>query len=495
MATKNDKDVLEEDNPLETQLMKEEQLNVEINLLGDRYSRCEARCSELQEINKKLEYDLLTQKEDQVDIFTYLNTELSKRVEQVASLENQIQAMALAQEKWENETQEEFAQIRHDHEHIIGELERKITDYKAELTDLQDFTKHKNALEKKLKNVEAELGQEHDKHMISLTDLERKHSQDREKIKRDYHERLEADKSELLLKISKQLEFSTRRTMQENDMMTSELLYQNKQTEKIVKGNDQFQSAQLAMKREMELLKQAEEQLVKKNQKFQKTIKLLQIKLSAHQTDSVRLDSIQNDEYRNTQIDARETVDTIAVLNEKISAMRHKQVLALKEKDAIKAGLEESRCEVKRLRELRDEAQQFLFECLSDAKTEFNVQLSEKTKDWKPEEALPWSLKGLSKVGREALLEYLLTRMGGTHLLDKRSGRNSGMKVRGNSPADGRASRSGPLSKTLDRAELKEGDTLLPPITGTGMEGTASPSVMGTWGNKGYPKQVVQPGR
>jgi len=145
---KNDKDEAEEEeNPLEQQLLKEQQLNLHIDMLGDRYSRCEARCSELQEVNKKLEYDLLTQKEDQVDIFTYLNTELSKRVEQVASLENQIQAMALAQEKWENETEDEFAQINADHERAPLELNKKISDYKAELEDLQDFTKHKNALE------------------------------------------------------------------------------------------------------------------------------------------------------------------------------------------------------------------------------------------------------------------------------------------------------------------------------------------------------------
>merc|ERR1711990_1434516 len=99
---------------------------------------------------------------------------------------------------------------------------------------------------------------------------------------------------------NKQLEFTTRRTIMENEMMTSELLYQNKQTEKIIKGNDKFQQDQVAMKREMELLKQAEEELVKKNQKFQKTIKLLQIKLAQHEADENKLSLLQ-DEDDNTQ--------------------------------------------------------------------------------------------------------------------------------------------------------------------------------------------------
>lgn len=490
---KNDSDVLEEEeDPLEAQMLKEELLNVEINMLGDRYGRCEARCSELQEINKKLEYDLLTQKEDQVDIFTYLNTELSKRVEQVASLENQIQAMALAQEKWEKETEQEFATIRADHEQIIEDLNKKVDAYKGELEDLQDFTKHKNALEQKLRDVETELSQNHDRHLISLTDLERKHSQDREKIKRDYHERLEADKGELLYKINKQLEFTTRRTMHENDMMTSELSYQNKQTERIIRNSEDLSKEQQAMKRETELLKQAEERLVMKNHKFQKTIKQLQIKLAAYEADSTKIQSIEADAVDAKHQEMEAARESINVLNEKLQGMRHKHILATKECDSLKSQLEDSRKEIKRMRELKDEAQQFLFECLEDARKEFSVQLNEKTQDWKPEEPIPWSLKGLSKVGREALLEYLLSRMGGSHLLDRSrssTGRHSSMKIRTNSPSNGANSPS------LKRTTEVNKEPVLPPISGTTTGDMQSPqtTLMGTWGSKQYPKQSASP--
>ena len=136
-----------------------------------------------------------------------------------------------------------------------------------------------NDLEQKLKSVEEELQQEHDRHLIHLTDLERKHSQDREKIKRDYHDRLEADKAELLRMTNNQLEFTTRRTIQENEMMTAELGYQNKQTEKLVKINETLEKENQQMKREMEMCRQAEEELVKKNYQFQKTIKMMNIKI------------------------------------------------------------------------------------------------------------------------------------------------------------------------------------------------------------------------
>ena len=47
------------------------------------------------------------------------------------------------------------------------------------------------------------------------------------------------------------------------------------------------------MRRETELLKQAEERLVMKNHKFQKTIKTLQIKLAAYEADSTRIQSLE----------------------------------------------------------------------------------------------------------------------------------------------------------------------------------------------------------
>merc|ERR1711988_728801 len=333
MAKKNPEDIaaLEEANALEDGILNKEKLEVEIALLGDRYNRCDMRCGELAQTNKKLEFDLLTQKEDQVDIFTYLNTELSKRVEQVARLEAQIQELGAAQERWEKHTQEEFASIKQEQKKVVEELTKKINDYKAELDDLQEFTKHKDDLEAKLKAVEEELQQEHDKHLVNLTDLERKHAQDREKIKRDYHDRLENDKAELLRMTNNQLEFTTRRTIQENEMMTAELGYQNKQTEKLVKVNESLEKENQDMKRDMELSREAEQELVKKNYQFQKTIKMMQIKLKAQELDSQDMKSLEevNAEKIGGQLQSSEA--HAKALEEKLHALRHKHTMVLKE--------------------------------------------------------------------------------------------------------------------------------------------------------------------
>ena len=48
--------------------------------------------------------------------------------------------------KEEKETQEEFEGIQREQERVVGELNKKISDYKAELDDLAEFTKHKVGL-------------------------------------------------------------------------------------------------------------------------------------------------------------------------------------------------------------------------------------------------------------------------------------------------------------------------------------------------------------
>jgi len=462
MSKKNAEDIAgdEEANRLQLQLVNEQKLHVEIALLADRYNRCDMRCGDLAQTNKKLEFDLLTQKEDQVDIFTYLNTELSKRVEQVARLEAQIQELGEAQKKWEKETQEEFEGIRHEQERVVSELTKKINDYKAELDDLQEFTKHKNDLEQKLKTVEEELQQEHDRHLISLTDLERKHAQDREKIKRDYHDRLEADKAELLRMTNNQLEFTTRRTIMENEMMTAELGYQNKQTEKLVKINEQLETENQQMKREMELCRRSEEELVKKNYQFQKTIKMMNIKIKAQEMDSQDIKSLED--LSNKEGGGMDTSEKHnKALEDKLQALRHKHILALKEQDT-----------------LRD----FLMACLDDARKQFTVQTGDQ-KDWTPEQPIPWSLQGLSMPGREALLEYLLARLGGTNFGGKSSstGRTTRQmrRDRGESPITAGSQQDGPSLPPIGGR-----NSPMLSVDGHGSSPADAGGVFGTWGVK-----------
>jgi len=488
---KNEEDVNEEGSELDLAMVRKSQLDVEIKLLQDRYDRSDLKCNELAQTNKKLEFDLLTQKEDQVDIFTYLNTELSKRVEQVARLEAQIQELGAAQKKWEAETKAEFEEIKRTQDLTVEELHNKINEYKAELDDLHEFTKHKNDLEQKLRAVEDELQQEHDRHLISLTDLERKHTQDREKIKREYHDRLESDKNDLIKMTNNQLEFTTRRTIMENEMMTAELGYQNKQTEKLVKVNEELDRQNLEMKRDMELSRQAEAELVRKNYQFQKTIKMMQMKLKAQEMDNQDAKTL---EEANNRLVGDVSDKQASVLEEKLHALRHKYVMIDKECDSLRKQLDEARAETKRMQMLKDEARDFLLACLDDARKQFTVQTGE-SKDWTSDQAIPWSLQGLSMAGREALLEYLLARLGGTNFAGARGsgtgGRNSRLGRQGqnavNTPSDGHS--NGPVFPPIHSGRSSPMNS---PTLDNFPERGEAPGLFGTWGKAAQIRHKVR---
>jgi len=338
-----------------------------------------------------------------------------------------------------------------------------------------------NDLEEKLKSVEEELQQEHDRHLISLTDLERKHSQDREKIKRDYHDRLEADKAELLRLTNNQLEFTTRRTIMENEMMTAELGYQNKQTEKMVKINEGLEKENSDMKREMSLLHVAEEELVKKNYQFQKTIKMMNIKIKAQEMDSQDVQSLEdlNKQESGNQKDNSEK--NVKALEEKLQALRHKHILSLREQDKFKKELEEARAETQRMHMLKDDAKDFLMTCLEDARKQFTVQTGE-SKEWTPDQPIPWSLQGLSAVGREALLEYLLARLGGTNFGETKKSIGGRSSRTGKHRGGDTQSMTSMMGGTMN-SQIMDG-TMLPPIQGRNSPSVEQDPVFGSWGAK-----------
>jgi hypothetical protein len=172
----------------------------------------------------------------------------------------------------------------------------------------------------------------------------------------------------------------------------------------------------------------------------------------------------------------------VKALEEKLQALRHKHILSIRDQDALRKQLEEARAETTRMQLLKDDARDFLIACLDDARKQFTVQTGE-NKDWNPDQPIPWSLQGLSAAGREALLEYLLARLGGTNFgaskssLNGRSSRQSRARDRGESPHT-----NGPAT-----ASSQVEGSMLPPIGGRNSPVPADAGdsgVFGTWGAK-----------
>lgn len=105
-----------------------------------------------------------------------------------------------------------------------------------------------------------------------LSDMERQHIQDKEKWKREMVQKIRETKTHMMKLTDNQLEITTKRTIMENEQMSSELAYQSRQTEKLLQKNQQLLAESGDMHREIELARQTQDELAKRNFVYQKTI-------------------------------------------------------------------------------------------------------------------------------------------------------------------------------------------------------------------------------
>lgn len=102
--------------------------------------------------------------------------------------------------------------------------------------------------------------------------MERQHIQDKEKWKREMAQKIRETKTHMMKLTDNQLEITTKRTIMENEQMSSELAYQSRQTEKLLQKHQKIMNENLSLRRQIELAIQTEEELAKRNFVYQKTI-------------------------------------------------------------------------------------------------------------------------------------------------------------------------------------------------------------------------------
>lgn len=116
-------------------------------------------------------------------------------------------------------------------------------------------------------------------HAKEISDLERKHVQDKDRWKKEMAQKIKETKAQMMKLTDNQLEVTTKRTIMENEQMSSELAYQSRQTERLLEKNRELLGEAQDLRRQVDLYKQTETELAKRNHVYQKTIKTLLEKL------------------------------------------------------------------------------------------------------------------------------------------------------------------------------------------------------------------------
>jgi len=346
----------------------------EVRVLKEKLNSVELRVEELSRKNTELNSSLGTQKVDQADIFEYLNGELSKKTEEIVRLEESVQMLEEDNSVLVAEYETKILTADDAYEVARENMERKIGDLSASLEELTEFRERKDELERDSAQLKANLEDEKREHASHVSELERRHVQEKDRLKKEMLVKLKETKATLHKMTASQLDSTTKRTIAENEQISSELAWQAAEAEKLIRSNEKLTGEAKALKRELELHVQTEVEFARKVHVYQKTIKTLLAKLNSvdlakrSEADSL---AVAEEELERARALAHSQVETFSG---ETSRLRASKFHADSELEALREDLERARAVAEQRDGAVDDGVRFLLECLDDARAVLSSQ-------------------------------------------------------------------------------------------------------------------------
>ncbi|KXZ48884.1 hypothetical protein GPECTOR_24g173 [Gonium pectorale] len=324
----------------------------------------------------RLQDELETQKLNLRDINEFLTNELKARSLTTSALESKVSELNGLLEEVRRSHEAALARLRADKDRELERLEGAVREHERKARITQEFLERKDAMEAELQSLKETLARKSKEFEQRITDMDRQHIQDREKWKREMAHKIKETKLQMMKLTDNQLEMTTKRTIMENEQMSIELSYQSRQTEKLLNKNSKLTEENAELRRQLELSQQTEEELARRNNLYQKTIKTLLAKL-------------QDQGYA-----AAESEAVVGHLDARLGDLAqhlHLAQLTAEEKAAeaeqLRERLEARAAESSSLSSSVEEAGRFLLDCLADVRDqvvtlELNAEQRERVLSW-----------------------------------------------------------------------------------------------------------------
>jgi DNA repair exonuclease SbcCD ATPase subunit len=172
---------------------------------------------------KELKDKLVQQKDDQADIYYYLNKKCDESFEVIASLEEQIineqTDREIAEKMYENRIEE----MKASQQVMEGKYTSKISELETRLEMLNSFNEEKEESEKTLKQLMAKLEEERNQFRTNTESIENRFLLERDKLRKTYDQKYEKIKKELEASVEGKMSNKTKKTQIMNVVMKKEL--------------------------------------------------------------------------------------------------------------------------------------------------------------------------------------------------------------------------------------------------------------------------------
>lgn len=168
---------------------------------------------------------------------------------------------------------EEYANKEIEFENKIAENRETYKKIEEKLDEWAEFEENKHDIEDTIEKLKQDLEQEKKEHEDELAEKEEEKHQAIEKLRKDMLFQIKETKAQLLSLNDAELQNTTKLTIQQNHQLTSELEFQSKQTETLLYKNNKMSEQIVALRKDIEIHKQVENELAKRSHFCQKVIK------------------------------------------------------------------------------------------------------------------------------------------------------------------------------------------------------------------------------
>lgn len=357
-----------------------------------------------------------------------LDGEITKKDSAIAELKQLRNQLLEENQAAEIENAQEIHRLEEAHIHFMYQLQEKRLDFGEKNAELTDFIAKRHLLEGRLKDYRQAYEDEVNQRAVNVKRLHDRNIQEKNRLETEMQTKIKETKLFLLSKTEDQLHTTTKRTIIENEQMTTEIKYQARETDRIQRGNLRLAKENRDMKRKLFLHEQHQNMLATRTRFFHKLVVKLTnhlkslevpeqilIGYSSEGKNLTRKQAAINDLLSRNELSIKSLETRVDELEASVKERERKTAIAKRE-------LAHTRKSVASMVSLQEEAVALVLQCLDDcsrlrtgsirsSRISYRTKVDEEHTDPRHVFSLPKQLKDMSVDQRETFLRMLLFKL------------------------------------------------------------------------------------
>lgn len=253
-------------------------------------------------------------------------------------------------------------------------LEEEIQHLLDKNTELKHFSANKEVFLSNVDKYQQALDDEKAAREANSEKLDQRNLDEKERLKKEMLKKIKETKLSLLAMTEDQLHSTTKRTIMENEQITTELAYQTREVDRLRRRNDKIEKTNYLIRKQMTQHSAQQNMLATRTRFFQKLIDKLKLQLDEQSRgksrDAVNEKLVDRQQKRvalTNKARVHDNDNKIRMLEDKVEEL---SVLARDSRNAtdhVGAELEASRAAARNMLELQEEAVTYILMGLEDA--------------------------------------------------------------------------------------------------------------------------------